>query len=576
MKIMQVHIAGFRGYDEFMLRPDRHVLLVGEPRAGRSDLLVALSRVLYPDSTRLQLEPWDFFDADTTRRAEVELVLGDLGTSLEQQFLRHLEVWDSRHRRLVERSDSLDELDADNHEWVLRICYRAHWDEAEEDGEHWVDFAKDSDPERDNYVRMSRAQRRALPFTALHHARPLAVRAEGEFRRLLEDAEDPSGLVTALADLARDVEETTARLSSQPAVLNALTQVLSLLRDTLRIGVAAQDVVRFAPEGGSVPGLLRSLQALLNLGDEVGFLPLRRHGSTLAAQLSAAETCVAAFAAEAVVTVDDFGDALDAASAEHLASVLRGSVGQLWLSTRRPEVARAFPAREITRLSRDPLRRPHATAEPIERAERLAIRHLHRQLLPAMTANCIAVCEGVHDAATLAALADRRRTELGLPLPAAYGIRFVEADGIDMVPRIATLAKDLGFRVIALLDYDRPGQASDTALAATQAAADGVARLPERFAIERALVHGVDAEHLRQAASQVMEAFAIPWPQVLTMGDNEIVEFLIEHLKDRNGLHVPFLDALPNRVLPPVAAEFLQAAIDLGRGSGQPMRQLTA
>src|SRR6266571_2454509 len=207
MRILRIRASRFRGFDEFTFAPDQHVLLVGEPRAGRSDLLVALSRVLYPESSRLQLEPWDFFAADTTRRAEVELVLGDLGTTLQQDFNRHLEVWDLHKQQLVESVESLDELDSDTHVWVLRICYRARWDEAEESGEHWVDFAKDSNPERDQYVRLSRVQRRSLPFIALHHAKPLAVRAEGEFRQLLEDADDPSGLLTALTDLARDVEE---------------------------------------------------------------------------------------------------------------------------------------------------------------------------------------------------------------------------------------------------------------------------------------------------------------------------------------------------------------------------------
>jgi hypothetical protein len=60
MRVAELHIAGFRGWADLTLKPAGHTLIVGEPRAGRSDLIDALRRALDPDPTR---NPPDEFDA---------------------------------------------------------------------------------------------------------------------------------------------------------------------------------------------------------------------------------------------------------------------------------------------------------------------------------------------------------------------------------------------------------------------------------------------------------------------------------------------------------------------------------
>jgi hypothetical protein len=69
---------------------------VGQPGAGRSDLIEALWRVLSPDSTRFPLsEDLDFHKRDLSKRIEIEVVLGELGPEIEQAFLDRLEYWDA-------------------------------------------------------------------------------------------------------------------------------------------------------------------------------------------------------------------------------------------------------------------------------------------------------------------------------------------------------------------------------------------------------------------------------------------------------------------------------------------------
>ena len=50
MHVARVHLHRFRGYAEQVVMPARHAAVVGEPRAGRSDLIMGLRRALDPRS----------------------------------------------------------------------------------------------------------------------------------------------------------------------------------------------------------------------------------------------------------------------------------------------------------------------------------------------------------------------------------------------------------------------------------------------------------------------------------------------------------------------------------------------
>jgi putative ATP-dependent endonuclease of the OLD family len=280
--------------------------------------------------------------------------------------------------------------------------------------------------------------------------------------------------------------------------------------------------VRFRPDDGSLSALLRAIQPALEL-DEAGLLTLSNHGSTAAALLTSAEALLLAASVDgALVLGDDFGDGLDAATAEHLAAVLRARSAQVWLTTRRPEVARAFAPGELVRLVRDGRTRTH---------------HLVPQP------------------------ADRHRAAAALPLAAA-GVRLISADngsggGTGQIPRVAELAHAMGFRAIALIDSD-PAKTSAAELADIDAACDAVVRLPASTGIELALLTGVDVAVLRAAAA-VLPAYGVPDP---TSGVTDAdVPKAIAQLLHKKGLHEQFLDPLVDELgsVPPVLDAALTA-----------------
>ena len=122
----------------------------------------------------------------------------------------------------------------------------------------------------------------------------------------------------------------------------------------------------------------------------------------------------------------------------------------------------------------------HVLLQPTDRKAVAVRRLLHAQLLPALTAPTVAIVEGPHDLTTYTS-ADRHRAVTALPLAAA-GVRLISADngsggGTGQIPRVAELARAMGFRVIALIDSD-PVKTSAMILTQIEATCDAVVRLP--------------------------------------------------------------------------------------------------
>lgn len=572
MKVLHISIERFRGFDDVEVVPRGHVLLVGEPRAGRSDLLSALNLVLDPDAVR-GVSELDFHNLETND-AVIKTIIGDLGSDLEQRFLDQLEFWDPEDQGLVEDAEDPSDL-ADDVVPVVRMECRLRWDDIEERPQVIVYWSKFSDPDNDEFRRVSREDRLSLPFVALGERRPLNLAPRGALRAMI-DGQHPGELSDAIDAMASGVESLAAQLTSSDAIAEELSELLEPLLSHL--GVSAEEVhelLRFLPEGGTVSGLLRSLAPALALDDDVGLLPLARHGSTTTAQIAAAEAVAMAGTQRALVIVDDFGDSLDVPSAQHLGALLRNRAAQVWLSTRRAEIALRFESEEIVRLARahgvgSPRRTVHYGRRPQTRGERVAARELDRQILPVMTARGLIIGEGPHDRAAYDSIAERLDGEEGVDAPEAFGVRVIDsgggAGGVDQVPRVAQLARDFGFRVVALIDYDQNEGEAASRLAAAMQAADAVVRLPKGVAVERALLRGVSDEDVVSALLDLNSSYSLPLPPSWRdLTGDELMRVAVKSLKSNNGLHAQFVTAVPGQ-LPPLATAALQAALECARG----------
>ncbi len=564
MRIGRLEITRFRGFQSLVLAPRANVIIVGEPRAGRSDLIAALRRVLEPRSIQSRPSEWDIYrpspdppspeaeedDEPDVQMTSIELTLLDLPEETEQRLQDRLELLNPTTGELA------DEDETEDAELGMRLRYILRNDPDEEVLQHWIEYPKSG-------ARVPRADRELLRAYVLDRNTPLQLRAEGALRRLASDP-DPKALGETLQAFTADIAAATQALASSDEVQAALELVTKHgARRLLELDASDPTAsIGFTAEDGSLAALLRAVQPTLDL-DAAGALPLSSHGSTTSAILAAAEAAAAAQGNNAIVLADDFGDQLDAASGEYLAARLRRRAGQLWLTTRQPEVPRAFDVAELLRLTRSRgIRQAFQLSEDADRKERVRRRHLSTLLSPAMSARTVVLLEGPHDMETYTAVSWRLfQKQRKAPL-SAFGMRLVPASasggegGKQKLPQIAQLAVDLGLAVRVVLDHDKPG--TDTQLIEElRPIAEVVVRLPERAAVERAIVDGLSPDVLRPVLDCLNDDHELSL-DVASIEDAKLSERCIWALKQKGGLHRPFIDALPGEVAPPLASEVLK------------------
>lgn len=562
MKVTRVRIQDFRGYESADIFASGHVVIAGEPRGGRTDLVTALRRVLDPKSTASRVDPLDIRRNSDVQQGgpltEVEVTLTDLGIELEQLLDDQLEAIDPE-------TGEVALADPEDHAILgVRLCYRAWYDDDSDSGDHWVDWPAHSRPDDGYFARARRVEREAIPFLYLQPGAALQVRAEGAFRRLLDDA-DPDGLQAALEDLEGAIGNATSDFASSDTISTGVEGILDAGAGQV-LGTDDPAAVSFAPEDGSLAGLLRALQPALDL-DSAGPLPLTSHGSSARSVVSVAEAVAAARADDPglVIAIDDFGDSLDGGAAEYLTVELRRAASQVWVTTRRADVLRAFDPEELLRLTRSHGdREVHRLTPTTDRKTRRARRELLPQLFSAMTARTVALVEGPHDIEGYGALSARkaRRSSGSQYLLSAHSVRLVSASGEgggkDVLPQLASLAADFGFHVRVVVDEDKPG-ASDKLLDELESKSELLVVLPARTSIEGALTKGLSTTALRTALTEIVEDHGIDL-DVDDLDDTELPDVIKKRkvLKAKGGLHQPWVEALPKNVYPPLGLAVLR------------------
>ncbi|MEW1879250.1 hypothetical protein AB0O58_06105 [Rhodococcus sp. NPDC080181] len=558
MRVARIRIERFRGYRHAEIEVPRNMVLAGEPQAGRTDIVEALRHVLDARSTRARVNPIDVFrpaDSEEAALTEVEVTLLDLGKDLEILLSESLETFDEETGEIATSSNAGDAV------LGVRLCYRARYDLDTDTGEHWVDYPARSNPAADVFKRASRLEREALPVQFVDSAPALQLRAEGVLRELLADA-DSDGLDAALTNLDSAIHTATESFSETEVVTGVLNKVIDS-GPQLLFNIADSADITFLADDGSMASLLRALQPAILMGS-AGHLPVRSQGSTVENVLSAAEAVAAARDTQSGVVIigDDFGDRLDSSSSEYMARLIHVTAGQAILTTRRPEVARAFDPGELVRLTiSHGERRQHRLPIITDKSSRVNRRLVLEQLLAALSARTVVLVEGPLDVEGYGAIASRLFVKTKKPqhsLP-ANGIRLVAPPGSDggvtRLPAIAEIALELGFHVRAIVDNDKPGR-EDPAVGALAGMVEQLVVLPTRTAVEAALIRGISGDHLRETV-ETLEDFGMP-PLPTDLDDDDIADHLIStKVVKKQGLGAAWAHALTHQ--PPIARSVIQA-----------------
>jgi hypothetical protein len=571
MYIRQLHIRHFRGFTGILLKPGGNVVLMGEPGAGRSDIISAISKVLDPDVIRARgTTELDFHKRDTGTAIDISIVIGGLGLDLEQQFIDYLEVWNIKDGELIEESETPEDATGQNREWVLRLAYRGQWISDQERCDEILYYPKYSDLSSQSFRRVSTADIERLGFILLRYdsGRILDLGSRGTFRKIVEKSPGDD-FATALAGYVEKIGDAAAQFTASTQVKSALGVVIVLMREILRIQPTADvsQLIAFSPEGGAPSGLLRSLGPTIDLGGGVGALPAWRQGSTIGTLFRLAESIALSSGSKAIVAIDDLGDGMDPASATHFAAIIRSIAGQAWIATRFSSIAEIFEPNEVIRLNRalDGTRSAHQGTAPTTKSEAIAAKHWGRNLLPTFTYHSVIVVEGPHDLAALHAVAIRLCTEGDICLPAAHSTTIISAGatgggGYSSVLRITAVARAMGLCAIGIVDGDTAPEAV-AYLAGHTGDANAIIRLPDTRAIEYAIVHGVPDDSVRQALTDISGAMSLPAiPNLPALTGNALESQAMTFIK-RHALHAEFIDALPFAALAPLAKMLLEKAM---------------
>jgi hypothetical protein len=562
-RIRHIALRRFRGFEDLEVIVPAQAVLVGEPGAGRSDLIEALARIFDRDYGRTRrADELDFFGGRTDDPAEVVVTLSDLGDTASSPFLPFVEFWDSAIDALI--PDTQDPSAVAAAEEVVRLGY---WLAARPDGtfDERVFWAKSWVSGQQPTQWVTASQSRLVPFLWQRgiDTKPLDLGPRGDLRRLIE-REPGEEFNRAVDRFLADVETAAGQFSSQDRLTAALNEIYTTLRGVRRFDAdrPAADLIRFLPDGGARSGLLRSLAAAITLAEGPEFLPAGRHGITTLTALRAGILISAARSVPgAIVVIDDFGGDMDPFLARHVATELRTTNAQVIVATKGAHVVEAFEPDQVVRLYwRAGTRRVARGPDQAARTNRIALRFRASQLSPALSASAVIVVDGYHDRLGLTALAQRAQ-RLGLveSFPAA-GITFVDADGTGNLAHLARAAKDFGLHTLVLADNDQAaGAAAQAGRVALAESADAVVSLPPRIALERLLLADIPDDELRRVAQSLATQLgdvAVPATLATAVG-RDLQNAVIPMLKQPGQLHVAFVGALGDAYLCPAAIRVL-------------------
>ncbi len=250
------------------------------------------------------------------------------------------------------------------------------------------------------------------------------------------------------------------------------------------------------------------------------------------------------------------------------------------MTTRVPAAAEVFEPQEVVRLGRhlDGIRFVRQGKQPTTKAETVASKHWHRNLLPALSFRSVVVVEGPNDFAALHSLALRMSREQDALLPATRSVSIINAGaggsgGYASVLKLALSAREMGLKAVGVVDGDTREEAKQHLLN-NGGLPDAVIRLPDGFAIEAAIVDGLTDSVIIEAIKDVANAAGIPEPQNLeTLAGVDLVRAAISFIK-ANSLHGPFIDGLSPTKLPILAVNLLNRAVEIASGAETGLIQL--
>jgi putative ATP-dependent endonuclease of the OLD family len=449
MRISEVTVAHYRGWKSTVTwRPGPRALLVGPNNGGKTSLLRAIDLCLNPfrDAYRNRLPDWEYSDCDTTKPAEVTVILNDLNAADRDRFEPYLEGrrddgsfggWDS------------PEDEFDNNELVLRLSFAADFGEPAR-----AFFAR---PEA-HAAPVRQADKIRIGWQLvpanLDPQHELAFYRNSVLARLFErdDVSGPLDQIRAAIDGAK------GPLLAHPSV----TATRSALQGSAqRLGLAPDgDPLDFAVAGLSDRRVLQSLQLVLQGTTSGAHLPLEAHGRGVLRILLLAAILETARSEKGnlILAVEEPEQNLEPISQRLVTRSLlfadAAEARQTLVSTHSSAVAGSMPLADL-HLAREfsSGRELKALRDALPAEHKFFELHARSALIAGLYAAAVLLVEGPTERGGLPEIWAKHRLEQGLD---EHRIEVIDCESVNKMPSFVRFFRALEIPVIALCDGDRP------------------------------------------------------------------------------------------------------------------------
>lgn len=556
MRVYRLEIDGLRGLDSVVVRPGRHAVVVGPRGGGKTNLLEALSRVLDWEVHRQQpLTELDFSRLRTDEPIRIEVTIGTLGHTVEQDLLDYLEPWDPETGTVTNPETTDISADA---EWVLRVAFRGTWDHERERADEHIYLPKFSEPDEGRFRHIRREELDALGYSRVTvSSLPFRLSNRGTFRALVEDRAEGQ-LAVATEEYLAAVQDAAAAFGAHAPIRDTVDELTTPIAPLITPGSIAPRI-SFTADSSSAANLLRALSPTVDLGS--GALPLNRHGKTTAGLFRVLEAVAATQQEHSLLAIDDLTDEVDAASVAPVITALLQRSGQVWITSRDPSVARYFGPDAVVRID---VQRETTPARQLKAAssrdEMRSLRFWHTAV-PALGSRTAVIVEGHHDLLGYASVLHKILIEEHVDLLASADIALLGAGaahdaggGESYIPRLARIVAALGMRVVAVVD-------GDVEISDRFELCDTVIRLPNGCAIERALFDGLPDEDVRTGLTEITRIKGGNADHLPGLNHEELRAEFIRAMKASPGWHDTFVASLSTGSVPPLARKVLARVV---------------
>ena len=465
MEVGRLKIANFRGIKSADLIFNKDTLLIGANNIGKSTVCEALDLVLGPD--RLNrfpvVEEYDFYNAEylddeeNPISIEIEVLLSDLSTTIENACFTHLERWNPTTKEILNEG-KIDDVDSDGFEWCLRILTIARYNPELDEFEAFTHYRKDYSQEDEQQSRFPRTIKRKIGFIYLRALRTGSRALSLERGSLLDSILRIDGFKPKIW------EEIRQRLENlSPPIDEGATSLSPILK---AIEARVAEFVSLSNPGKSTrlftskltrEHLRKTLSFFISVTEDQKPVPFQEVGTgTLNILVLALLSFIADLKVENVIfAMEEPEIALAPHTQRRIADFLRSKTSQSIITSHSPYIIEKFDPENIMILRRN--NSGEVEGVKIELADIIKLKtykkYIRRGFSEAMLGKGVIVTEGITEVYTLQAVSEIMENEdqTFYPLDLS-GVTIITTDGDGSVAEFGKFFSSLGLPTYGFMD----------------------------------------------------------------------------------------------------------------------------